>query len=81
MQKQLSLMQKHLNTDAKTCRIMQKHHVLMQKHAKPPCFVAKTCKSNCLWCKNTLVVMQNHAKTLVLGAENAKAAVFDAKTP
>ena len=49
MQKQPFLMQIHINTDAKTCRIMQKHLVLMQKHlslmqnhAKAIVFDAKT---------------------------------------
>ena len=32
--KTLDLMQKHLSTCTKTCKSMQKHLVLMQKHAK-----------------------------------------------
>ena len=61
MQKQPFLMQKHLNTDAKTCRIMQKHLGLMQKHAKPPCLMQKQ-----------LSLMQNYAKALVLDAKTCK---------
>ena len=59
-------MQKH----AKSCKNLQNHSVLVQNLAKP-----------CKIMQKQLSLMQNHAKTLILDAENAKATVFDAKTP
>ena len=58
----------------------------MQKHAKAPCFDAKTCKSiyfdakscksTCFWCKKTLVLMQNMQKHLCFDAKTCKNCCF-----
>ena len=59
MQKQPFLMQKHLNTDAKTCRIMQKHLVLMQNYVKALLIDAKICKIM----QKHLFLMRKHLST------------------
>ena len=57
---------KHLCIDAKTCRIMQKHLVQMQKHAKILVFDAKAIVPDAKTCKimqKHFSLMQKHPRT------------------